>query len=756
MSTSNAVQKQWDIGVTSIASADRLIELIRGASEDNVQPQAVLAICALGSAIHPHQRLIGEGVNALGGTKNVRIENMKLSIGLQFGGTALYLRQSTPGVAAFLLVCALKLWHVDDDVGDILYEMALASGVISRWPASAQQFSQVVSTIAGNAGTILPARHLHDIGISMLGSAIQTSVRKVLYEQIAKQSVAKILTYVFSGFQDSDVHSMTLSGAASAVWLVAILTWIVPDEVRVYSGPRLIIGPQGAKLTVNLKLVDGLEQGWEFTEWRGEVSLVDLIVAQRDLGMRPHIPRLVTKHHFQSLYALSIQDTAIMGQVAGALLCVFSERGFIYHRRGHPAQPLRNENLSRVEVSTRTGLLDVASDWFCGEYALIMKHYGWTVAELQSGQTKVYEALQGWGPTFADGGYVSERDQLTNHLCNCINDIYGHRTEGYDARTYVEFAIDLATHALVFVTRNESPSQKEPEFISPSSYSIVQERMVGKLLHGHGMLSHHFRQIILEMLLPHNEKLRGDELVIAGNGMVIYPSIIADPNCKKKAALGLTVILGTIRKGKERYTVVKELQDSLPSELVELGYLRPFDGGKFVGLVPKAVPNQAELETLSTVRGTELMVKNIIRFTDLTTTQPIDESSRIRTFDIKSTTHRTGRDFSWLRAIDNLATAKHLCNEHMMTRHGEEALAKRLADEHYFEQLRWVSPFSGHEYDEHSKQGRKLVARTCQDPLLCLYQLSLPDLFAIVTHGVSLIKGIALAESIADEYVILT
>lgn len=473
---------------------------------------------------------------------------------------------------------------------------------------------------------------------------------------------------------------------------------------------------------------------------------MDLIVAQRDVGMRPHIPRLVTKHHFQSLYALSIQDTAIMGQVAGALLCVSSERGFIYHRRGHPSQPLRNENLLRVEVSTRTGLLDVASDWFCGEYALIMKHYGWTVAELQSGQTKVYEALQGWGPTFADSGYVSERDQLTNHLCKCINDIYGHRTEGYDARKYVDFAIDLATHALVFVTRNESPSQEEPEFISPSSYSIVQERMIGKLLHGHGMLSHHFRQIILEMLLPHNEKLRGDELVITGNGMVIYPSIIAD----------LTVILGTIRKGKERYTGVKELQDSLPSELVELGYLRPFDGGKFVGLVPKAVPNQAELETLSTVRGTELMVKNVIGFRDLTTTRPMEESSRIRTFDTKFTTHRTGRDFSWLRAIDNLATAKHLCNEHMMTRHGEEALAKRLADEHYFEQLRWVSPFSGHEHDENSKQGRRLVARTCQDPLLCLYQLSLPNLFAIVTHGVSLIKGIALAERIADEYVILT
>ena len=38
MSNSDTVIKQWDVGNTSIASADKLLELIRGASEDNVQP----------------------------------------------------------------------------------------------------------------------------------------------------------------------------------------------------------------------------------------------------------------------------------------------------------------------------------------------------------------------------------------------------------------------------------------------------------------------------------------------------------------------------------------------------------------------------------------------------------------------------------------------------------------------------------------------------------------------------------------------
>ena len=132
MSISNIVQKQWDIGYTSFASTERLVTLIRAASEDNVQPQAVLALCALGSKIQPHQELIGKAVDALGGTKNVNLEHLRLSVGLQYGGTALYLRESTPGVAIFLLISALKLWHLDDDVGNILHQMAIESNIISR------------------------------------------------------------------------------------------------------------------------------------------------------------------------------------------------------------------------------------------------------------------------------------------------------------------------------------------------------------------------------------------------------------------------------------------------------------------------------------------------------------------------------------------------------------------------------------------------------------------------------------------------
>ena len=757
MSISNLVQKQWDIGYTSFASAERLVELIRAASEDNVQPQAVLALCALGSKIQPHQELIGKAVDALGGTKNVKLEHLRLSVGLQYGGTALYLRESTPGVAIFLLISALKLWHLDDDVGNILHQMAIESNIISRWPASAQQFSGVVHTLSGNAGTILPAKHLHDVGSRILGSNMQESARRVLYEPIAKQTVAKILTFIFAGFQDLDVRSMSLSGAASAVWLVAVLTWMVPDDVQVFSGPVSVMGSQGAKLTIHLETIDESRQGWEFTEWRGETSLKDLIITQQYPKMQPHLPRLVTRQRLQSVYSLSDQTTTILGQIAGAVLCIFSERGFLCHRRAGPGSIAYNQGTSQElgteHMSTRVGLLEVASDWYCEEYASIMKLYGWKIAELHDGQTEIYKNLQDWEPTYADSGYVSDRDQLISHLRKMMNDIYGRHTEASDVEELIGYVVDIAFHALVFVTLQASSNHKEMEFVAPAGKFKLEERTIGDLLRRRGMYAHHFRQVVLEMLLPYSGPLRGDELVLEENGLVVYPSIIANPVSTRKAALEQTMTFGTIRKGKEHYSIVRELQDRIPKELIDMGPLCPFEEGSFMGLIPKSVPNQVEFEVLSTVKATTLVVRNVISFkTDINSTHP-EGSRKIWRGD---ETVAVRDDFSWFRAIENLATAVHLGSHDMMTRFGEENLAKRLASNNVFDLVRWIPPYSGHDVKENESSKRKLVSTTCHNQLLCIYQLSLPLLLPIILHEASLIKAVSVAERLSEEYIIIT
>ena len=615
----------------------------------------------------------------------------------------------------------------------------------------------MVHTLSGNAGTILPAKHLHDVGSRILGSNMQESARRVLYEQIAKQTAAKILTFVFAGFQDLDVRSMSLSGAASAVWLVAVLTWMVPDDVQVFSGPALVMGPQGAKLTIHLETIDETRQGWEFTEWRGETSLKDLIKTQEYPNLQPHLPRLVTRQRLQSLYSLSDETTTLLGQIAGAVLCIFSERGFLYHRKAGPATVAYNQGASqelRTEhTSTRVGLLEVASDWYCEEYASIMKLYGWTIAELCSGQTEIYKNLQDWEPTFAEGGYVSERVQLISHLRNMMNDIYGRHTEASDVEELIGYVVDIAFHALVFVTLQASSNHKEMDFVTPAGRSELNDRIIGKLIRRDGLFAHHFRQVVLEMLFPYSGPLRGDELVLEENGLVVYPSIIANPVCTRKAALDQTMIFGTIRKGKEHYSIVRELQDGIEKEIIDLGPLCPFEDGNFRGLIPKSVPNQVEFEVLSTAKATTLVVRNVISFkTDVNSTHPEGSREIWRGDD----TVAVRNDFSWLRAIENLATAVHLGSNDMMTRYGEENLAKRLASNNIFDLVRWIPPYSGHDVEENKpSRKRKLVSTTCHNQLLCIYQLSLPLLLPIILHGASLIKAISVAERLSQEYIII-
>ena len=109
MDNAKSISLQYDLGVSSTALSGKLLQLIGSAAADNVQPQAVLSLRAIGSLIHPSPHLIGIAVDALGGIKNVKLERLKLLIGIDSNSTANFLRQSTPGIAAFLLLSVLRL-----------------------------------------------------------------------------------------------------------------------------------------------------------------------------------------------------------------------------------------------------------------------------------------------------------------------------------------------------------------------------------------------------------------------------------------------------------------------------------------------------------------------------------------------------------------------------------------------------------------------------------------------------------------------
>ena len=83
------ITRQWEAPTTVTASLniiDRLISLNKAASQDDVQPQAAIAIENLGVLCLVSPDLIGEGVDALKGNESVRVKDTKLLIGLSNGG----------------------------------------------------------------------------------------------------------------------------------------------------------------------------------------------------------------------------------------------------------------------------------------------------------------------------------------------------------------------------------------------------------------------------------------------------------------------------------------------------------------------------------------------------------------------------------------------------------------------------------------------------------------------------------------------
>ena len=134
-----ALQAQWDIGSSAFTLSAKAWSLIQATSIDDVHPSSVVAAEALGSMMIVDDRLIGKAVDALGGDKSFRLENLKLQFGLSSGGIPSQIRKSTAAIKAFLLITALKQ-HLDAEaIGDLLYEMLMCSRSLEAAPVSGSQ-----------------------------------------------------------------------------------------------------------------------------------------------------------------------------------------------------------------------------------------------------------------------------------------------------------------------------------------------------------------------------------------------------------------------------------------------------------------------------------------------------------------------------------------------------------------------------------------------------------------------------------------
>ena len=756
MSTSDAVQKQWDVGSTSIASTQKLLELIGAVSEDNVQPQAVLAFCALGTVIRPTPELIGSAVDALGGTKNVKLQNLKLAIGLRMDGTASYLRQSSPGIATFLLTCALKLWYTDDNVGNILHELALRSGVVSQYPASPQQFCRIIEAVSGHAGRILPVSHLSKVGSAILDAGVDTSIMQVLYKEISNEAVADILTYTLSGLHNSEVKLMSLKGAMSAIWIIALLTWLIPDDVCVIAAGRLIVGPENARLLIELGLPISNENVWEFVEWKKELPLRNLISAGDFIINQLHVSRLMTRQRLQCLYKLSSAQIIIIGQFTGAILCYFVEHGTIFHQAIGQRIRDNGERYDPVIGKTPvTSLLEVAGTWFRDAFPNLMQEYGWTMDDLCPGQQELFDILRSWeGQPQNDSSTI--QSSFEEYLVKLAITLHGPFLDLTTLKDCMNYAIAVASDALIFVTRDSAASWEGIEALGTSIEEHHESEIVARILHKVPFTIGLLRSTILERLCPYKTETNADILITSSSGCVIYPSFVLEPSLRQESALALNIKLGSIKRGAERFSVVRETRAELGEKIDSTGTVQLFADDSFVRPVPTTTDQQVDLEVLSSISGTTLMIKSVLIFQ---MSAPVPSSKGVSQVQRPGQSSKVTRDFSWVQAMMALAVAKYMASDEMVTLREEEALAKSLASDQpeTLAMLQWILPSSGRPAQPRPREPtRKLIARTCQDLMASLYQISLAEVFPVIQNGVSLVKCIAVAEEMADEWVIIT
>ena len=215
-------------------------------------------------------------------TQKVCSEKLKASgitLGLVPKGTALALSESHGSVKVFVLICVLKAWLKGAaPVGDMLYEMALDLNVQNNWPLSALSLTQVVDVILAYTPRMTEAaiKHMSCIGLSLQGLRAASEVPRKIYHTGAGTSFGKLINSVFRHYVDvHDVH-LTLHGSVSALYIVGLFTWLVPEDVCANFKNNIIGGSHDAKIKIEVQDLEHQSEEWTIQVWK-ESSAKEII-----------------------------------------------------------------------------------------------------------------------------------------------------------------------------------------------------------------------------------------------------------------------------------------------------------------------------------------------------------------------------------------------------------------------------------------------------------------------------------------------
>ncbi|KAL9613059.1 MAG: hypothetical protein Q9167_002358 [Letrouitia subvulpina] len=689
MSTSeSSVQKQWDIGQSAFLAGAAVVALLRAASQDDVQPQAILAMEALGAGLLVHQERIGEGIDALSGGESRRLGvKLKLLIGLNNGGVAREMRKSVPCVASFMMAIACKTCFTDQEAGSILYEMMNLRGVLSKVPLSRGQVEQFIEAISGYGYKIIPTDLFNHVSENVRRSQNDNPLAMPrLFSSSKAEELAEILSNVFEALQDMNVKKLTLEGDQTGIWLSSVFIWLFPADVEILLRGHVIHGVPSSRVKVTLNSRD--DGGWYIQKWYSEKRIMDLIVGgfdnvptvqHRQLPLS-HQPIGSAKASLAAAYRLLDDAIEATGHIAAALVDTAFEHGYL---RG-----------SYVSGLSEVAFKDICQEHFVSNYHTITRTFGWQAdsGNMKTERSKIVAAYKSWmngverDKILANGNgalhstRVQDMRRLLLHIENQFFEDHGYPMipeNNLEHMNIMDPVIHIAAEALYCSIFENNPIHRP---FRPLTFQILNANAetLWHLLCGQPSSSdnglHRFRAEAVKSVLPGSTQVKATDLAVVSNGLVAYSAQLGQVSTMKRLSSAIVVIPGYLRWGDD-HALFHKLQEK---DQADFPASRPFyssnerlevfHNGTYMGLEVPSNSEAVEVKTLISPSGKDLTLTTYL-------TSPSLQDAPVAV--------------NWQHSIDALVFSEHVY-DHDMTALGEECLAQSWEAQKLFDTMAWL------------------------------------------------------------------
>ena len=731
------IQPQIELSNSALLAANLVTRVLRASSEDDVQPQAALAMEALGQRLLVSKQIIETGQEIFKPSKEkqkgkVMIDTMKLIIGLTSGGWPEAMRSSISLVKSFLLAMACKVCFTDEEAGCIIHQMIWSTGVVHTFPIYASQVGQFISAISGYGHAILPFQHFNKIVSTVQSSLRSPDEMLMLYERSPPDKLGDILTCVFDALRNDEITRVTLEGAQTGLWLLTAFSWLLPEETECVISNRRILGIPGARLLI--RLVD--RAGWDVGEWRREQKVESVIIPTEGMAPSlrflhmPHTPLASAKAAISAQYHLSSKAAETTGQLAAALVDVVFKEG----------------TLVSDKCSSSVRLNAVCSESFIKIHNTIMRRYGWdydvdseAATSFRRKKETVAEALGARIERVTDHPTLHPTDStnvkmITKEIDDCNIDYYDRFSEPMLLDKDSEFlkiidpAVHLATEALLSCFCEEGCSAR----VFRPCHGARVEKSAGLLLDlifprstsgNKGCSYSKLRAEALEASLPGSQPASPYDLAIAGNGYVAYAKVLEGISTRKRVVSLISTLPGTLRRaggdvrdggGFQKLVEVGDDGSLYARELALKGNkVDPFlHGQKYFGIEPRADPNGVEAKHLLNINRTELRLTTMLQAAPKSSDNLMHQTSMMPVGFSKDPIPFPA---SWADSIEALAFAEHIF-ENVLATNDERMLAEEWQNDGIFDKITW------HEVGKHVSQFHHCIAMTSSNETLRFFE----------------------------------